>query len=452
MNLADQATLAQAATDLNLDPYWMPFTHNRYFKKHQPLDRLIVSADGAYYTTIDGQRLFDCLSGLWCSGLGHKPPEIVEAVKRQLDRADYIPAFQVASPDTFRLADRIADVAPGDLNRVFFTNSGSEAVDTALKIALAYHRLRGEASRTRFIGREKGYHGVGFGGISVGGMVANRKMFAPAMIPGVDHLPHTYDREQMAFSKGQPAWGAHLADELEKIVALHDASTIAAVIVEPMQGSVGVVVPPQGYLQRLRQICDRHGILLIFDEVICGFGRMGDWFGAQAFGATPDLITFAKGVNNGTVPMGGVIAKQSVYDAFMQGPDHAVEFFHGYTYSAHPLAVAAANATLDVLHAGDVPKRFGALGRKIEDRAHALRGGPNIVDIRNCGASAAIEMAAMDGKPGLRGLRVFEEALKRGMLVRFTGDTIALAPPVITTDAELERMFDAVAESIRAGA
>jgi beta-alanine--pyruvate transaminase len=451
MNLAAKpSTLQAAATELNLDPYWMPFTHNRYFKKHQPLDRLMAGAEGAYYTTVEGQRLFDCLSGLWCSSLGHRPPRIVEAVKRQLDRADYIPAFQIASPETFRLAERIADVAPGDLNRVFFTNSGSEAVDTSLKIALAYHRLRGDASRTRFIGREKGYHGVGFGGISVGGMVANRKMFAPAMIPGVDHLPHTHNLKEMAFSKGQPAWGAHLADDLERLVALHDASTIAAVIVEPMQGSVGVVVPPQGYLQRLRRICDKHGILLIFDEVICGFGRMGDWFGAQAFGVTPDLITFAKCVNNGTVPMGGVIARQGIYEAFMQGPDYAVEFFHGYTYSSHPLAVAAAHATLDVLHEDGIPKRFAAMAKPIEDAAHALKGEPNVVDIRNCGASAAVELAPMDGKPGLRGLRVFEEGLKRGMLLRFTGDTIAMAPPVISTPAELDRMFDAVGEAIRA--
>jgi beta-alanine--pyruvate transaminase len=361
------------------------------------------------------------------------------------------------------------------LNRVFFTNSGSEAVDTSLKIALAYHRLNGEASRTRFIGREKGYHGVGFGGISVGGMVANRKMFASAMIPGVDHLPHTHNFKEMAFSKGQPAWGAHLADELEKIVALHDASTIAAVIVEPMQGSVGVVVPPLGYLQKLRQICDKHGILLIFDEVICGFGRMGDWFGAQAFGVTPDLITFAKCVNNGTVPMGGVIARQGIYDAFMQGPEYAVEFFHGYTYSEHPLAVGAANATLDILHEEDVPKRFGELATQIEAGAHAIRGEPNVIhipncsatatsspalytgqnhknviDIRNCGASAAIELAPLPGQIGLRVLKLFEEGLKRGMLLRFTGDTIAMAPPVITTPEELDRMFNAVGEAIRA--
>ena len=450
MNLAANPSTLKAATELNLDPYWMPFTHNRYFKSHHPLDRLLVGAEGAYYTTVEGKKLFDCLSGLWCSALGHRPPKVVEAVKRQLDQADYIPAFQVANPDSFRLAERIADVAPGELNRVFFTNSGSEAVDTALKIALGYHRLRGEASRTRFIGREKGYHGVGFGGISVGGMMANRKMFAPAMIPGVDHLPHTYNAKEMAFSRGQPTWGAHLADELERLVALHDASTIAAVIVEPMQGSVGVVVPPVGYLQRLREICSRHGILLIFDEVICGFGRMGDWFGAQAFGATPDLITFAKGVNNGTVPMGGVIARQDIYDAFMQGPDYAVEFFHGYTYSAHPLAVAAAHATLDLLHDEEVPKRFGAMAKEIEQRAHALRGEPNVIDIRNCGAAAAIELAPLPGQVGLRGLRLFEEGLKRGMLLRFTADTVAMAPPVITTAAELDRMFNAVGEAIRA--
>lgn len=450
MNDAAAASAPPTETDLNLDPYWMPFTHNRYFKRQRPLDRLLVEASGAYYTTVEGQKLFDCLSGLWCSSLGHRHPRIVEAVKAQLDKADYIPAFQVASPDTFRLAERIAAVAPGDLNRVFFTNSGSEAVDTAIKIAVAYHRLRGEASRTRIIGREKGYHGVGIGGISAGGMVANRKMFAPLMLPGVDHLPHTHNLKEMAFSRGQPAWGTHLADELERLVALHDASTIAAVIVEPMQGSVGVVVPPQGYLQRLREICDKHGILLIFDEVITGFGRMGDWFGAQAFGTTPDLITFAKCVNNGTVPMGGVIARQGIYDTFMQGPDYMVELFHGYTYSAHALAVAAAHATLDILHDEAVPQRFAELGRKIEDAAHTLKGEPNVIDIRNCGAAAAVELASLPGQVGLRGLRLFEEGLKRGLLLRFTGDTVAMAPPVITTDAELEQMIEGVRACIRA--
>ena len=445
----DTAPAANVA-ELNLDPYWMPFTHNRYFKAKRPHDRLLVSAKGAYYTTTDGQQLFDGLSGLWCSGLGHGHPKIVEAVQQQVAKGDYFPAFQVANPDTFRLADRIAALAPGDLNRVFFTNSGSEAVDTALKIALAYHRLRGEASRTRFIGREKGYHGVGFGGISVGGMVANRKMFAAAMLPGVDHLPHTHSLKDMAFSRGQPTWGAHLADELERIVALHDASTIAAVIVEPMQGSVGVVVPPQGYLQRLREICTKYGILLIFDEVITGFGRMGDWFGAQAFETTPDLITFAKGVNNGTVPMGGVIADQKIYDAFMTGPDYAVELFHGYTYSGHALAVAAAHATLDILRDEGVPQRFAALGKLLGEGVHSLKSEPNIIDVRNYSAAAAFEMTPIAGMPGLRAIRLFEDALKRGYLVRFTGDTIALAPPVITTESEVHALIEAMRLSIRA--
>jgi beta-alanine--pyruvate transaminase len=444
------ATHPSTVDALNLDPYWMPFTHNRYFKARRPADRLLVGAEGAYYTTSSGQKLFDGLSGLWCCGLGHGDPRIRDAVRRQLDTADYIPGFQLANPDSFRLAERIAQFAPEDLNRVFFTNSGSEAVDTALKIALAYHRLRGEGSRTRFIGRERGYHGVGIGGISVGGMVANRKMFAPMMIPGVDHLPHTHNLAEMAYSRGQPAWGAHLADELERLVTLHDASTIAAVIVEPMQGSVGVIIPPQGYLQRLREICSKHGILLIFDEVITGFGRMGEWFGAQAFGVTPDLITFAKGVNNGTVPMGGVIARQGIYDAFMTGPEHAVELFHGYTYSAHPLAVAAALATIDILESESVPERFRGLGRLLEDGVHSLRGEPNVIDCRNFAGAAAVELSPIAGSPGLRAIRLFEDALTRGLLVRFTGDTIALAPPVISTEAEIQQMFETLRASIRA--
>jgi beta-alanine--pyruvate transaminase len=448
--MTDTEAKTTAVADLNLDPYWMPFTHNRYFKKARPLDRLLVGAEGAYYTTSEGQKLFDGLSGLWCCGLGHRHPKIVEAVKKQLDIVDYVPAFQVASPDTFRLADRIAKLAPANLNRVFFTNSGSEAVDTALKIAVGYHRLRGEASRIRFVGRERGYHGVGFGGISVGGMVANRKMYGPVMIPGVDHLPHTHNPKEMAFSRGQPEWGAHLAEELERIVALHDASTIAAVIVEPMQGSAGVVVPPKGYLERIREICTKHGILLIFDEVITGFCRMGDWFGAQAFGVTPDLITFAKCVNNGTVPMGGVIARQDIYETFMTGPDYAVELFHGYTYSGHALAVAAAHATLDVMQAEGTSARFAELGKWMEQGVHSLRGEPNVIDIRNCGAAAAIDLTPLPGQPGLRAIRLFEDALKRGLLVRFTGDTIALAPPSISTPGEIDHLFEGLRASIRA--
>ncbi len=443
-------TATASVEAMNLDAFWMPFTHNRYFKAKRPLDRLLVGAQGAYYTTSTGQKLFDGLSGLWCSGLGHGDERIKNAVKHQLDVADFIPHFQVASPDTFRLAERIAQHAPDDLNRVFFTSSGSEAVDTALKIAMGYHRLRGEASRTRFIGREKAYHGVGIGGISVGGMVANRKMYAPMMIPGVDHLPHTHNLKEMAYSKGQPTWGAHLADELERMIALHDASTIAAVIVEPMQGSVGVIIPPEGYLQKLREICTKHGILLIFDEVITGFGRMGEWFGAQAFGVTPDLITFAKGVNNGTVPMGGVIARQGIYDAFMQGPDYAVELFHGYTYSGHPLAVAAAHATLDILESDNIPQRFVTLGKKLEAGVHSLRGEPNVIDVRNFAAAGAVELTPIPGKPGYRAIRVFEEALTRGLLVRFTADTIALAPPVISTDSEIDQLIEGLRASIRA--
>jgi beta-alanine--pyruvate transaminase len=448
--MTDNAHINTSVAELDLDAYWMPFTHNRYFKANRPLNRLLVGAQGAYYTTSEGQKLFDGLSGLWCCGLGHRHPRIVEAVKQQLDVADYVPAFQVANPDTFRLASRIAELAPASLNRVFFTNSGSEAVDTSLKIALGYHRLRGEASRTRFIGREKGYHGVGLGGISVGGMVANRKMFAPAMIPGVDHLPHTHNLSEMAFSHGQPHWGAHLADDLERMIALHDASTIAAVIVEPMQGSVGVVIPPINYLQRLREICSKHGILLIFDEVITGFGRLGHWFGAQAFGVTPDLITFAKCVNNGTIPMGGVIANQAIYDTFMQGPDYAVEFFHGYTYSGHPLAVAAAHATLDVMQDEGTLQQFTEVGKLLEQGVHSLRGEPNVIDIRNYAAAAAVELSPLPGQPGLRAIRIFEDALKRGLLVRFTGDTIALAPPAITTPTEVHQLIEGLRASIRA--
>ncbi len=435
--------------DRELAAYWMPFTHNRYFKQHHTR-RMLARAEGAYYWTTEGEKLFDALSGLWCSGLGHRHPRIVEAVKQQLDQVDYSPAFQMGYGPTFRLAERISGMAPAGMGHVFFVNSGSEAVDTALKMALAYHRARGEAHRTRFIGREKGYHGVGFGGISVGGMVANRKAYPSAMLTGVDHLPHTHNLQEMAFSKGEPTWGAHLANELERLVQLHDASTIAAVIVEPVQGSAGVIVPPKGYLQRLREICSKHGILLIFDEVICGFGRMGANFGAQHYGVTPDLITFAKGVNNGTVPMGGVIVRNDLYDAMMTGPEYGIEFFHGYTYSGHPLAVAAAHATLDVLGAEGVLERVKSLAPTLEQAIHGLKGEPNVIDIRNCQLAAAVELAPMEGKPGLRGLRVFEEALKRGVLFRFTGDILAMGPPFISTPEELNRMAEVLRESIRA--
>ncbi len=435
--------------DRELAAYWMPFTHNRYFKQNHS-HRMLARAEGSYYWTSEGGKLYDALSGLWCSGLGHRHPKIVEAVKQQLDTVDYSPAFQMGYAPTFKLAERIVGMSPAGMGHVFFVNSGSEAVDTSLKMALAYHRAKGEAHRTRFIGREKGYHGVGFGGISVGGIVANRKMYPSAMLTGVDHLPHTHNLKEMAFSRGEPTWGAHLANELERLITLHDASTIAAVIIEPMQGSAGVIVPPKGYLQRLREICTKHGILLIYDEVICGFGRMGANFAAQHYGVVPDMITFAKGVNNGTVPMGGVIVKKDIYDTFMTGPEHMVEFFHGYTYSGHPLAVAAAHATLDVLAAEGINERVKSLVPVLEDAVHALKGEPNVIDVRNCQLAAAVELSPMEGKPGLRAIRVFEEALKRGVLFRFTGDIIAMGPPFISTPDELRKMCEVLGESIRA--
>jgi beta-alanine--pyruvate transaminase len=425
----------------------MPFTHNRWFKRHP---RMLVRAEGAYYWTDDGKRLFDCLSGLWCCPLGHGHPKIAEAVARQVKELDYSPAFQMGHPKIFSLAERIVGLAPQGMSHVFFGNSGSEAVDTALKIAIAYHRMKGEASRSRLIGRERGYHGVGLGGISVGGMVANRKMFAPLMVPGVDHLPHTYDASRMAFSRGQPQWGAHLADELERLVALHDASTVAAVIVEPMQGSGGVIAPPVGYLERLRKICDRHGILLIFDEVITGFGRLGEAFGAQRFGVTPDMICFAKIVTNGVIPMSGVIVRQGIYDAFMSGPEQAVELFHGYTYSGHPVAAAAAHATLDALAEEKSFAQARELEPVLEKAIHSLKGEPGVLDIRNIGLAAAIDLEPVAGKPGERAFSVFQRGMEAGILVRWTGDTIAVAPPFISTHAEIETMIEKLRDAIRA--
>jgi len=447
-------TLApEQAAGVRTEAYWMPFTHNRYLKKN-PKSRILARAEGAYYTTIEGKRLFDCLSGLWCCPLGHGHPKIAEAVANQVKELDYSPAFQMGHPKIFSLAERIVAMAPKGMGQVFFGNSGSEAVDTALKIAVAYHRMKGEASRTRLIGRERGYHGVGIGGISVGGIAPNRKMFAPLLLPGVDHLPHTYNAAEMAFSRGQPKWGGHLAEELERIVALHDASTIAAVIVEPMQGSGGVIVPPVGYLEKLRGICDKHGILLIFDEVITGFGRLGEPFGAQRFGVTPDMICFAKIVTNGVIPMGGVIVKPAIHDAFMTGPETAVELFHGYTYSGHPVAAAAAHAVLDVMQEEDLVKRARELAPVLERAVHSLKGEPGVADIRNVGLAAAVELEPLNGnavdKPGLRGLKVFERGMEEGMLYRFTGDTIAMAPPFISTQAEIEAMIEKLRVAIRA--
>ena len=411
-----------------LQSWWMPFTHNRRFKAKP---RMIESAAGAYYTFADKTRAFDSLSGLWCTPLGHAHPGIVRAVSEQVRRLDYSPGFQLGHKGAFELAARIAALAGRPHDRVFFVNSGSEAVDTALKIAIGYHRVRGEATRTRVIGRERAYHGVGLGGISVGGIVANRKMFASMMMPGVDHLPHTYSPNDMRFSRGQPQWGVHLADELERLVALHDASTIAAVIVEPVQGSTGVIVPPRGYLERLREICSKHGILLIFDEVITGFGRMGKPFASQYFGVQPDLTTFAKAITNGVVPMGGVLARGEVYDAFMNGPESVIEFFHGYTYSGHPLAVAAAHASLDAM----INERL------IEHAAGRLYG---------IGLTAAVELEPQPGQPGARGHRVFERALDEGILLRLTGDIISLAPPFISSEDEVRAMIESLRRTLHA--
>jgi len=449
MLMKREAAALEQAAGLRTEAYWMPFTHNRYLKK-SPRSRILARAEGAYYTTIEGRRLFDCLSGLWCCPLGHGHPKIAEAVANQVKELDYSPAFQMGHPKVFSLAERIVAMAPEGMGEVFFCNSGSEAVDTALKIAVAYHRMKGEASRTRLIGRERGYHGVGIGGISVGGIAPNRKMFAPLLLPGVDHLPHTHNAAEMAFSRGQPKWGAHLAEELERMVALHDASTIAAVIVEPMQGSGGVIVPPAGYLEKLRSICDRHGILLIFDEVITGFGRLGEPFGAQRFGVTPDMICFAKIVTNGVVPMGGVIVKGAIHDAFMTGPETAVELFHGYTYSGHPVAAAAAHAVLDVMQQEDLIRRAQELAPVLEQAVHSLKGEPGVADIRSIGLAAAVELEPNPAQPGVRALRVFERGMEEGMLFRFTGDTIAMAPPFISTQAEIETMIEKLRVAIRA--
>ena len=366
----------------NLEAYWMPFTGNRAFKADP---KLMESAKGMYFTTTDGQKVLDGIAGLWCCNVGHCHPKIVSAIQAQAAKLDYATAFNLGHPGIFELATRLTDLAPGDLDYAFFANSGSEAVDTALKIALAYHRANGEGQRTRLIGREKGYHGVGFGGISVGGLSPNRKMFSANLLPGVDHMPHTHHIEHNAFSREQPEWGAHLADELENIIALHDASTVAAVVVEPVAGSAGVLVPPKGYLERVREICDRHGILLIFDEVITAFGRTGTPFGAQTFGVQPDLMTVAKGLTNGAVPMGAVLADKRIYSTFMTGPAHAIEFFHGYTYSGHPLAAAAGLATLEIYEEEGLFARAAEMAPVFADALHSLKDAPHVIDIRNIG-------------------------------------------------------------------
>ena len=430
---------------LSMDAYWMPFTANSQFKKNP---RLFVKASGMHYWTDDGRKVLDGVAGLWCVNAGHARPKIVQAIQAQAAEMDFAPPFQMAHPKAFELADKVSKLTPVGLNRVFFTNSGSESVETALKMALAYHKVRGEGTRTRLIGRERGYHGVNFGGISVGGMVGNRKQFG-TLLPGVDHLRHTHDPKRNAFSLGQPEFGAELADNLEDLVALHDASTIAAVIVEPVAGSTGVLVPPKGYLNRLREICDKHGILLIFDEVITGFGRTGNPFAAQTFGVTPDMIVMAKGLSNGSVPMGAVAVKQSIHDAFMNGPEHLIEFFHGYTYSAHPLACAAALGTLATYEEEGLLTRAGDLQAYFGEAVHSLRGEPNVIDIRNIGLVGGVELSPIAGSPAQRAFDIFLDCFERGVLLRTTGDTVALSPPLIIERGQIDQLVDTLRGAIR---
>jgi beta-alanine--pyruvate transaminase len=425
--------------------FFMPFSMNRHFKKNP---RLVARAEGLYYFTPEGTKLIDGTSGLWCVNAGHCRKRIVEAVQKQVATLEFAPPFQLGHPLAFEFADKLAAIAPKGLTKVFFTNSGSESVDTALKLALAYHRVRGEGHRTRLIGRERGYHGVNFGGTAVGGIVANRKIFG-ALMAGVDHLRHTHDLARNAFSRGQPTHGVELAEDLERLCALHDPSTIAAVIVEPVACSAGVLVPPLGYLERLREICTKHGILLIFDEVITAWGRLGKPFGTQHFNVIPDLITTAKGITNATVPMGAVFLKEELYQAFMQGPEKAIEMPHGYTYSAHPLACAAGLATMQVYEEEGLLTRAAGLWPYWEEQAHALKGLPNVIDIRNIGLIAAIELSPRDGMVGARGLDAHLKAFERGAYIRVAGDTIALAPPLIIDKPQIDELFGIVREVLK---
>lgn len=440
----DHAAKTNAPT---LDNFWMPFTANRQFKKSP---RLLAGADGMYYTDIDGNKILDGTAGLWCCNAGHGRKKITQAVERQLSTLDFAPTFQMGHPLAFDFASRLAELAPGTgqarLDRVFFTGSGSESVDTALKIAIAYQRAIGQGTRTRIIGREKGYHGVGFGGISVGGLVNNRRVFP--QIPA-DHMRHTLDIERNAFSKGLPAHGVELADDLERLVQLHGAETIAAVIVEPMAGSAGVILPPKAYLEKLRATADKHGILLIFDEVITGFGRLGTPFAADYFGVLPDLITTAKGLTNGTIPMGAVFASRKVHDGLMVGADNAIELFHGYTYSGHPVACAAGIATMEIYAEEGLLTRASELAEHWQETLHSLEGLPNVVDIRNLGLVGAIELASRDGAPGTRAYDVFVDCFKKGLLIRVTGDIVALSPPLIIEKAQIETIASMLGEALR---
>lgn len=425
----------------DLSAFWMPFTANRQFKAEP---RMFVGAENMHYRTADNRQVLDGTAGLWCCNAGHKRPKIVEAIKAQVDELDYAPAFQMGHPKAFELATRVRDLAPDPFEHVFFTNSGSESVETALKLALAYHRAKGHGERTRLIGRERGYHGVNFGGISVGGIVTNRKMFG-SLLTGVDHLPATHLPEQNAFTRGQPEHGANLADELERIIALHGAETIAAVIVEPVAGSTGVLIPPKGYLERLRAITAKHGILLIFDEVITGFGRLGAPFAADYFGVMPDMITTAKGLTNGVVPMGAVLTTAEIHDAFMTGPEHMIELFHGYTYSGNPIASAAGIATLETYQEEGLFEHANALAPYWEDALHSLKGLPHVKDLRNLGLIGAIELESIEGEPTKRAFSAFLKAYEKGLLIRTTGDIIALSPPLIISKAQIDEIFDTLA-------
>ena len=430
------------AATANTAPFWMPFTANRDFKKNP---RIITAADGHYYTTSDGRRLYDTFSGLWTSGIGHCHPKIVAAVQKQVAELDFAMTFQMSNDKAFELAERVTDLAPDGFTNCFFTNSGSESVDTALKIALGYHRARGEGNRTRLIGRERAYHGVNFGGMSVGGIVPNRKVFSAALLPGVDHIRHTWDLEHNAFSRGQPKWGVHLADDLERLAGLHDGSNIAAVIVEPVAGSTGILPPPVGYLEKLREICDRHGILLIFDEVITAFGRLGKPFAPDRFGVVPDIITTAKGLTNGVIPMGAVLVRDHVYEAFMQGPEFMIELFHGYTYSGHPVAAAAGLAALDVYQDEGTFEQAAALEQPFEDILHAFADHERVIDVRNCGLMGAIELEPREGAPGARGLEIHKKCFWDENLVIRNGMDILQFSPFLNSDVdELQRAFEAI--------
>ncbi len=429
----------------DLEAFWMPFTMNKAFKRNP---RLLARAEGMWYETPEGRKVLDGQAGLWCVNAGHARRPIIEAVQRQVEELDFAPTFQMGHPLPFQLANRLLELLPSSFDHTFFCNSGSEAVDTALKIALAYHRARGEGTRRVLIGRERGYHGVGFGGISVGGIPGNRKAYGQ-LLPQVDHLPTTYNLENQRHSRGEPAWGAHLADELEKLIVLHDPSNVAAVIVEPVAGSAGVLLPPQGYLRRLREICDKHGVLLIFDEVITGFGRLGQPFATQRFGVEPDLITAAKGLTNGVVPMGAVFCRKNIYEAFANGPEYAMELYHGYTYSGHPLACAAALATLDIYRDEGLLTRAQSLEQRWGDAVASLKDHPHVIDTRSIGLIGAVELAPRPGEAGRRALDAHIKCFERGLLVRMTGDILALSPPLIIEDAQIDMIFEIIGGVLR---